>query len=70
LEEGFINNIFGMNYEGVFISWFGDKNINFVVVFVVVFWCYIGYIMVLYLVGLKSVDLFFCEVVVIDGVFE
>jgi multiple sugar transport system permease protein len=69
-EEGFINNILGTNREGVFISWLGDRNINLAAVLVAASWRHIGYIMVLYLAGLKGVDPSLREAASIDGASE
>jgi multiple sugar transport system permease protein len=69
-EEGFLNNILGTNHEGAFISWLGDKNINLAAVLVAASWRHIGYIMVLYLAGLKSVDPSLREAASIDGASE
>ena len=69
-EEGFINNILGTNHEGAFIAWLGDRNINLAAVLVAASWRHIGYIMVLYLAGLKSVDPSLREAAAIDGASE
>jgi multiple sugar transport system permease protein len=69
-EEGFLNNILGTNHEGAFISWLGDRNINLAAVLVAASWRHIGYIMVLYLAGLKSVDPSLREAAAIDGASE
>ena len=69
-EQGFINNILGHNHEGAFISWLGDRNINLAAVLVAASWRHIGYIMVLYLAGLKSVDPSLREAAAIDGASE
>ena len=69
-EEGFINNVLGTNHEGNIISWLGDRNINLAAVLVAASWRHIGYIMVLYLAGLKSVDPSLREAAAIDGASE
>jgi multiple sugar transport system permease protein len=69
-EQGFLNNILGTNHEGAFISWLGDRNINLAAVLVAASWRHIGYIMVLYLAGLKSVDPSLREAAAIDGASE
>ena len=69
-EEGFINNVLGTNHEGAFISWLGDRNINLAAVLVAASWRHIGYIMVLYLAGLKGVDPSLREAASIDGASE
>jgi multiple sugar transport system permease protein len=69
-EQGFINNVLGTNHEGAFISWLGDRNLNLWAVLVAASWRHIGYIMVLYLAGLKSVDPSLKEAAAIDGASE
>jgi multiple sugar transport system permease protein len=76
-EEGFINNVLrtvggalGQETTGPVISWLGDKNINLAAVLVAASWRHIGYIMVLYLAGLKSVDPSLREAAAIDGASE
>ena len=69
-EEGFINNVLGTNHEGNIISWLGDRNVNLAAVLVAASWRHIGYIMVLYLAGLKSVDPSLREAAAIDGASE
>src|SRR5262245_56366902 len=69
-EQGFINNVLGTNKEGNLISWLGDRNINLWAVLVAASWRHIGYIMLLYLAGLKSVDHTLREAAAIDGASE
>jgi len=70
-EEGFLNNaIHNFFPEMRTISWLGDKNINLAAVLVAASWRHIGYIMVLYLAGLKSVDPSLREAAAIDGASE
>jgi multiple sugar transport system permease protein len=76
-EEGFINNVLrgvgnavGADTRGPVISWLGDKDINLAAVLVAASWRHIGYIMVLYLAGLKSVDPSLREAAAIDGASE
>jgi multiple sugar transport system permease protein len=72
-DEGFINNVIKVvsgNPNGPVISWLGDKNINLAAVLVAASWRHIGYIMVLYLAGLKSVDPSLREAAAIDGATE
>ena len=51
-------------------DWLGDQNINLGAVLVAASWRHIGYIMVLYLAGLKSVDPSLREAAAIDGASE
>lgn len=65
--EGFINNFFGLNRSGHLVDWLGDPRINLFAVLVAASWRHVGYIMVLYLAGLKSVDPVLREAAAIDG---
>jgi multiple sugar transport system permease protein len=69
-EQGFINNVLGTTHESNLIDWLGDKNINLWAVLVAASWRHVGYIMVLYLAGLKSVDPTLREAASIDGANE
>jgi multiple sugar transport system permease protein len=69
-EQGFINNVLGTNTEGNLISWLGNRDINLAAVLVAASWRHIGYIMVLYLAGLKGVDPALKEAAAIDGASE
>lgn len=69
-EQGFINNVLGTNREGNLISWLGDRDLNLWAVLVAASWRHIGYIMVLYLAGLKGVDPSLKEAAAIDGASE
>jgi multiple sugar transport system permease protein/raffinose/stachyose/melibiose transport system permease protein len=51
-------------------NWLGDSSINIWAVLVAASWRHIGYIMVLYLAGLKSVDPSLREAAAIDGANE
>ena len=65
--EGFINNFFQLNAHGHLIDWLGDPNINLFAVLIAASWRHVGYIMVLYLAGLKSLDPTLREAAAIDG---
>lgn len=69
-DEGFLNNILGRAAPGNQIAWLGDRNINLAAILVAASWRHIGYIMVLYLAGLKSVDPSLREAAAIDGASE
>lgn len=69
-EEGFINNVLGTNHEGNLISWLGDRRLNLWAVIIAASWRHVGYMMVLYLAGLKSVDPSLREAAAIDGASE
>jgi multiple sugar transport system permease protein len=65
--EGFINSVLGTAKTGHFVDWLGDSSINLWAVLVAASWRHIGYIMVLYLAGLKSVDPSLREAAAMDG---
>jgi multiple sugar transport system permease protein len=68
--EGFINNAFGLVKSDRIIDWLGNPRINLLAVLVAASWRHIGYIMVLYLAGLKSVDPSLREAAKVDGATE
>ena len=68
--DGFINNFFPLNRTGHLVDWLGDPHINLLAVLVAASWRHVGYIMVLYLAGLKSVDPALREAAAIDGANE
>ena len=55
-EQGLVNNLLGTTKQGNLINWLGDPNINLWAVLLFASWRHAGYIMILYLAGLKSVD--------------
>ncbi len=65
--QGFINNALGIAGTPKQIDWLGTKGLNLVAVLVAASWRHVGYIMVLYLAGLKSVDNTLREAASIDG---
>jgi multiple sugar transport system permease protein len=69
-EQGLLNNILGRTEQGNLIDWLGNPDINLWAVLVAASWRHIGYIMVLYLAGLKSVDPELREAAAIDGANE
>jgi multiple sugar transport system permease protein len=69
-SDGFINNAFGLVKSGNPIDWLGNPSINLYAVLVAASWRHIGYIMVLYLAGLKSVDPSLREAAKVDGATE
>ncbi len=64
-DQGLLNNLFGVK-----VDWFGDPKINLWAVLVAASWRHVGYIMVLYLAGLKSVDNSLREAATLDGSSE
>jgi multiple sugar transport system permease protein len=64
-DQGLLNEV--LNRE---TDWLGDPNINLWAVLAAASWRHIGYIMLLYLAGLKSVDPTLREAAAIDGANE
>lgn len=69
-EQGLVNNILGTTEQGNLIDWLGNPDINLWAVLVAAAWRHAGYIMILYLAGLKSVDPALREAAAIDGAGE
>ena len=66
-EQGLVNNLLGANKPGNIIDWLGDPHKNIIAALIFTGWRHAGYIMVLYLAGLKSVDPSLREAAAIDG---
>ncbi len=69
-EQGLINNLLGRTDQGNQISWLGDPSLNLWAILVAASWRQVGYVMVLYLAGLKSFDPGLREAASIDGASE
>jgi multiple sugar transport system permease protein len=69
-EQGFINNVIGRTGNENLIDWYGDPSLNLWAALVATSWRHVGYIMVLYLAGLKSVDPALREAAKVDGATE
>lgn len=67
--DGFVNGLFGRDIDNA-ISFFGNYDINIYVILTIASWRHIGYIMLLYLAGLKSVDMALREAASLDGATE
>src|SRR5438105_6583684 len=65
--QGLINNLLGDPSHGHVIDWLGNPKLNLWAILVAVGWRHAGYIMVLYLAGLKAVDPSLGEAAAIDG---
>jgi multiple sugar transport system permease protein len=63
--QGLVNGIFGIHTD-----WLGNPSLNLWAVLVLVGWRHAGYIMILYLAGLKAVDPSLREAAAIDGAGE
>lgn len=64
-DQGFINALLGTT-----IDWYGDPSINLYAAIVANGWRHVGYIMLLYLAGLKGVDGALREAASLDGAGE
>jgi len=64
---GLINNVIGHNGPHNLIDWLGNPKLNLWAVLVEATWRQAGYVMVLYLAGLKAVDPSLREAATIDG---
>lgn len=64
-DQGLINGLLGTE-----IDWYGDPDINIWAVLVASSWRHVGYIMLLYLAGLKGVDPSLREAAAVDGANE
>jgi len=69
-DYGLLNTILGKTAQGDQISWLGDPRINLFAILVAASWRQVGYVMVLYLAGLKAVDPSLREAAAIDGASE
>ncbi len=61
-DQGLINGAFGTH-----VDWFGNPSINLWAALVAASWKHVGYIMILYLAGLKGIDPSLREAAAIDG---
>jgi multiple sugar transport system permease protein len=66
-DVGVINTIIGHNKQSNLIDWLGNPRLNLWSVLIEATWRQAGYVMVLYLAGLKAVDPALKEAAVIDG---
>jgi multiple sugar transport system permease protein len=64
---GLINTIIGHTSNSNLIDWLGNSHLNLWAVLVEASWRQAGYVMVLYLAGLKAVDPSLKEAALIDG---
>jgi ABC-type sugar transport system permease subunit len=69
-ENGFINNVLGRTGNNNLIDWYGNPSLNLWAALVATSWRHVGYIMVIYLAGLKSVDPALREAAKVDGASE
>jgi ABC-type sugar transport system permease subunit len=66
-DNGFINNLLGTAGTPRAVDWFGNSSVNLWAALVAATWRHAGYIMILYLAGLKGVDPSLREAASLDG---
>lgn len=66
-NDGLLNSVLGTAGTPRAISWFGDSSVNLWAALVAATWRHAGYIMILYLAGLKGVDPALREAAALDG---
>ncbi|HWC79962.1 MAG TPA: sugar ABC transporter permease [Pseudonocardiaceae bacterium] len=69
-DNGLLNDLFGTNKQGHYIDWLGNPHLNLWAALVAASWRHVGYIMILYLAGLKGFDSTLREAAQIDGANE
>ncbi|MEU8827733.1 sugar ABC transporter permease [Streptomyces sp. NPDC048636] len=67
-DQGALNAVLGN--EDAPVDWLGDPDLNIWMVLIAAAWRHTGYVMILYLAGLKSVDASLKEAAAIDGANE
>ncbi|AJT43070.1 carbohydrate ABC transporter permease [Psychromicrobium lacuslunae] len=66
-DSGLLNFLLGTAGTPQAIDWFGDSNVNIWAAMVAATWRHAGYVMILYLAGLKGVDGTLREAAALDG---
>ncbi|HEV7203457.1 MAG TPA: sugar ABC transporter permease [Jatrophihabitans sp.] len=69
-SSGLIDNVMGTAGTSRAIDWLGDSNINIWSALIAATWKHVGYIMILYLAGLRGIDPTLKEAAAIDGATE
>lgn len=69
-EQGLINNLTGHTKPGNLVDWIGNPHLNLFAVLTLAVWRQTGYVMVLWLAGLKAVDPALREAAALDGADE
>lgn len=64
-DQGLINQVLGTT-----VDWYGDPSVNLYAALIATSWRHVGYVMLLYLAGLKGVDPALKEAAMIDGAGE
>ena len=68
-DQGLLNAVLGLQGNDA-VDWYGDSSVNLWAVLVAASWRHTGYIMLLYLAGLKGVDPTLREAAAVDGASE
>jgi len=66
-DSGLINSLLGTAGKPSAVDWFGNSKVNIWAALIAASWKHVGYIMILYLAGLKGVDPSLKEAAAIDG---
>ncbi len=66
-DHGLLNFLLGTSGTSSAVDWFGDPHINIWAALIAATWRHAGYVMILYLAGLKGVDPTLKEAAAIDG---
>jgi multiple sugar transport system permease protein/raffinose/stachyose/melibiose transport system permease protein len=66
-DNGLLNNLLGTAGSSHAVDWFGDSRVNLWAALIAATWRHAGYIMILYLAGLKGVDPSLREAAALDG---
>lgn len=66
-DNGLLNNLLGTAGTAQAVDWFGDPNVNLWAALIAATWRHAGYVMILYLAGLKGVDPTLREAAALDG---
>ncbi len=69
-DQGLINGVLGRTAPGEGIDFLGQPGLNLAAILVAASWRHIGYVMILYLAGLKSLDPALREAAALDGAGE
>jgi ABC-type sugar transport system permease subunit len=69
-DQGLINNLGGRTKPGTGTDWLGDPHLNLFAVMVMAVWRQTGYVMILFIAGLKAVDPSQREAAALDGASE
>jgi len=66
-DHGLLNFLLGTAGTPAAVDWFGDSNVNIWAALIAATWRHAGYVMLLYLAGLKGVDPALKEAAALDG---